>query len=246
MAKGICSVVPRCAPELRRLLTRAKLINRHYEKDFDISFSSILLAFLVSDDSVSRWFSDYVKRVGIDVARLIEERKVSQQILEDIASRTILQDQLPDSYRQTTSTTMYLTMADEYRESLARGDKTYPLQVYHLMAVYIYEPWVHKSDLIRWGFDRKDWSNAFLIQISKKYPPEFKFWNNTEFDFWKSQHHRVFLDEPDLSDNSFLSRHSSPNLMQLGKNSNFNVYKHTTFSNNELGTYPGNMASREA
>jgi hypothetical protein len=224
MAAGICSVFPNCSPELKRLLTRAKLINRYYEKDFDISFSSILLAFLVSDDAVSRWFSDYVKRVGIDVARLIEERKVSQQILEDIASRAILQDQLPDSYRQTTSTTVYLTMADKYRESLAGGDKTYPLQVYQLMAVYIYEPWVHKGDLIRWGFDRKDWSNAFLIQILKKYPPEFNFWNTTEFDFWRRQHLRAFLNEPDFSDNSFLSKHSSPDLMQLGKTSNFKRY----------------------
>ena len=199
------SSVPNGSLELKSLLARAKLINQYYEKDFDISFSSMLLAFLVSNDTFSRWFSDYVKRVGIDVVRLIEERKVSQQILEDIASRAVLPDQLPASYRQTTSTTMYLGMADKYRESLARGDKTYPLQVHHLMAVYIYEPWVHKKDLIRWGFDREDWSNAFLIQIRKIYPPEFEFWNVSEFDFWKRQHYRAFLTEPDLSDNSFLS-----------------------------------------
>jgi hypothetical protein len=91
--------------------------------------------------------------VGIDVRRLLEERKVSQQILEDTASRTILPDQLlPASYRQTISTIIYLCMADKCRESLTRGDKTHPLQVHHLMAVYIYEPWVHKKDIIHWGF----------------------------------------------------------------------------------------------
>jgi hypothetical protein len=222
MAAGICSIVPKCSEELRRLLTRAKLINRYYENDFDISFTSILLAFLISDDTISRWFSDYVKRVGIDVTRLLEERKVSQQILEDIAYRVIPQNQLPDSYRQTISTTLYLTMADKYRESLARGDKTWPMQVYHLMAVYIYEPWVHKGDLIRWGFDRKDWSNAFLIQIRKKYPPEFSFWNTSEFDFWRRQHHRAFLSEPDFSDNSFLSRWRMDNV-RYDKNAGINM-----------------------
>jgi hypothetical protein len=190
------SNVPNCSLELKRLLARAKLINRHYEKDFDISFSSMLLAFLISDDPFSRWFRDYVNGVEIDVGRLLEERKVSQQILEDIAHCAILPDQPPASYRQTTSTTIYLDIADKYRESLAKGDKTFPLQVHHLMAVYIYEPWVHKRDLICWGFDRGDWSKAFLIQILKMYPPEF--------DFWRRQHHRAFLTEPDLSDSPFL------------------------------------------
>lgn len=190
------SNVPNCSLELKRLLARAMLINQHYEKDFDISFSSMLLAFLISDDPFSLWFRDYVKRVGIDVGRLLEERKVSQQILKDIAHCAILSDQLPASYRQTTSTTLYVDIADKYRESLAKGDKVFPLQVHHLMAVYIYEPWVHKRDLIRWGFDRVDWSNAFLIQILKMYPPEF--------DFWRRQHYRAFLTEPDLSDSPFL------------------------------------------
>ena len=96
MPIGVSSNIPRCSPELKRLLARAKLINRYYEKEFDISFSSMLLAFLVSNDIISRWFSDYVKRAGIDVGRILEERKVSQQILQDIASRVVLQDQLPD------------------------------------------------------------------------------------------------------------------------------------------------------
>lgn len=195
----VSSDFPNCSLELTRLLDRAKLINQYYEKDFDISFSSILLAFLVSDDAISRWFNGYVKRVGIDVRRILEERKVNQQILEDIASRTILPDQQRRSYRQTTSTTIYLSMADKFRESLAKGDKTYPLQVHHLMAVYIYEPWVHKNDLIRWGFDRENWSNAFLIQIRKIYPSEFDFWRANEFDFWRDQHRRTFHVEPDLS-----------------------------------------------
>ena len=197
-----------CSLGLKRLLARAKLINQHYEKDFDISFSSMLLSFLVSDDPFSRWFRDYVKGVGIDVGRLLEERNVSQQILEDIASRTVLPEQTLDSYRLTTSTTIYLDMADKYRESLAKGDITYPLQVHHLMAVYIYEPWVHKGDLIRWGFDRENWSNAFLIQIRKIYQPEFDFWNASELDFWMRQHFKAFKTEPNFSNCPFLSSQS--------------------------------------
>ncbi len=176
--------------DLRRLLERARLINRYYEKDFDLSFSSMLLAFLAGEDPVSRWFGDYVRRTGINVKRILKERHLNQQILEDIASRTLLPEHLQPAYRQTTSTTIYLGFADKLRESLAKGDATYKLNVHHLMAVYIYYPWVHEKDLIRWGFNSVNWSNAFLYRMLSLYP--------TEFRFWEEQHRRIFRVEPDF------------------------------------------------
>ena len=74
------SVFRNYSQEIKRLLARSKLINEYYEKDFDISFSSIFLAFLANDDPISRWFSGYVKVGGIDVQRILEERNVNQQM----------------------------------------------------------------------------------------------------------------------------------------------------------------------
>ncbi len=213
MVIEMASSIPNSSLELKCLLARAKLINQYYEKDFDISFSSILLAFLVNNDVISQWFRYYVKKKEINIERLMEDRKVNNQILQDIALRIILPDQLSATYRQTTSTTIYLGIADKYRESLSRGDKTYPLQVHHLMASYIYDPWIHKKDLNRWGFDRVDWSNSFLVQIGKMYPPEFDFWNANELYFWRQQHIRVFLTSPDLSERSLHFRKAKTNVI---------------------------------
>ena len=184
----ISSGISNCSLELRRLLDRARLINHYYEREFYISFSSMFLAFLANRDPVSQWFKEYVEGAGIDVKRILNERHVNQQIIEDIASRTLLPDLMQPTYRQTTSTTIYLSFADKFRESLAKGDATYQLNVHHLMAVYIYYPWVHERDLIRWGFKRVNWSTAFLVQMLSLYP--------NEFGFWKEQHRRNFRVEP--------------------------------------------------
>jgi hypothetical protein len=184
------SVFRNYSQEMKRLLARSKLINEYYEKDFDISFSSIFLAFLANDDPISQWFSGYVKVGGIDVQRILEERNVNQQIIDDISSRTILPYLLHASHRLTTSAMKYLSLANQFREIIAEGDQIYPLDIHHLMAVFIYKPWVHEKDLIRWGFDRVKWSDEFLNQIRLLYPDEL--------EFWKMQHIKTFNLNPEV------------------------------------------------
>lgn len=183
------SVFRNQSAELKEFLARSKLINEHYEKDFDISFSSLFLAFLASDDPISKWFGAYVKDIGIDVRSILEERNVDQQIIDDIASHMIMPYQLNASYRLTTSAMKYLSMANQFRETLAEGDEIYQLGVRHLMAVFIYKPWLHERDLIRWGLDRIRWSNSFLNQIRSLQPDEL--------EFWKIQHIKTFKVKPE-------------------------------------------------
>ncbi len=172
------------SPEMQRLLARSALINSYYEKDFDISFSSLFLAFLANDDSVSRWFQVYVKRARINVDKILQERGLNLQIMDEI---TRYEPQRPRDYSMTNSARRFLQAADGFRQSL--GEQA--IDVHHLMAVFIYKPWVHEKDLIRWGFNREDWSNAFLEQIRSLRPEEL--------DFWRKLHHSAFGDEIDQS-----------------------------------------------
>ena len=52
----------------------------------EIAFQLGLLAFLASDDFVSQWFQAYVKKAGIDVAKILEARKLSREIMEEITA----------------------------------------------------------------------------------------------------------------------------------------------------------------
>lgn len=78
----------------------------------------------------------------------------------------------------------YLHTAGQFREDIARGDKADKLGVHHLMAVYIYRPWVHDKDLERLGIDRTNWSNAFQ-ELMRQICPK-------EIDFWRNEHLKTF------------------------------------------------------
>lgn len=177
---------------LMRLLARAALINHYYEEEFDLSFSSMILSFLAGDDPLSQWFKTYVKAAKIDVQKILEEHNVNWQILDDIAARQLPSEIQKASYRMTTSAARFLNTASQFRASLNQGDEEKPLDVRHLMAVYIYAPGGHERDIVRWGFDRKDWSISFLSQMRSMYPEEL--------DFWKSLHQKVLHSEPELKD----------------------------------------------
>lgn len=176
--------------DLMSLLARAALINHYYEEEFDLSFSSMILAFLDGDDPLSQWFKTYVKGAKIDVQRILEEHNVNWQILDDIAARQLSPEIQKASYRMTTSAARFLNTASQFRERLDQEDEEKPLDVRHLMAVYIYAPGGHGMDITRWGFDRKDWSTSFLAQMQRTHPDEL--------DFWKSLHKKVFHNEPEL------------------------------------------------
>lgn len=173
--------------ELEHFLVRSKLINSYYEKDFDISFSSLFLAFLANDDTFSKWFQTYAKQAGIDVQGIMEERGINQQIMSEIANSEPFSGR---SYKMTISAQKYLQTADQFRRSLAQKVKLRPLGVRHLMAVFIYRPWVHERDIIRWGISREDWSNGFIERIGSLCPDEL--------GFWLEQHRKSFGNDPEI------------------------------------------------
>lgn len=174
------------SPDMERLLSRSASINRYYEEDFDLSFASLFLAFLVNDDLVSQWFQAYVKQAGIDVQKILEERRIDLRTMEDIAHAV---PSNPKAYRMTTSVRKFLSAADQLRGGPEEPEKD--LDVRHLMAVFIYEPWVHEKDLIRWGINRKDLSEKFL-ELTRSMRLK-------ELGFWRVQHLKAFGEESHLA-----------------------------------------------
>jgi hypothetical protein len=172
--------------DLARLLAKASLINHYYEDEFDLSFSSMILAPLACDDPISQWFKTYVKDAEINVTRILDEHNVNRQILDSIVNRDSPTEPLKACYRMTTSASRFLKMAGQLNDSLNQGDEIRSLDVRHLMAVYIYAPGGHGRDLLRWGFDRMDWSISFLSQMRSMQPDELGFWAKLHRDVIKS------------------------------------------------------------
>jgi hypothetical protein len=161
---------------LARLLVQAGRINRSYEPEFDATFSSMLLAFLVSDDPLSAWFKRYVREAGVAVEELLERRKLDEMDLEGIAARPILPEELEETHLQTRSAAALFRAAQDIRTTVDPRQPSPPLDVRHLMAAYIYRPAGHERDLHALRYDRPAWSNGFLEQIARYYPGELERW----------------------------------------------------------------------
>ncbi|NYT02191.1 MAG: hypothetical protein GKC10_05485 [Methanosarcinales archaeon] len=170
-------------PELELLLKHAVLINSFYEDTVDLTFTSMLFAFLSSQDRLSKWFQSYVMEARVDLSRRMAEHKVSWDVLKKVKDDSRLQDISNEQIRLSSSSQSLLGIAEGLR---GHGDED--LDVRHLMAAYIYDPAGHKFDLDQMGFRDIDWSNAFLSQMSLMHPEEI--------DHWKKEHLNKFKIEP--------------------------------------------------
>ncbi len=194
------SGIPERTAELLGLLARAARLNRHYEADFDASFSSMLLAFLVSDDWVSRWFQRYVREAGVAVDALLAQRKLDRATLEQEAAEGVSLQEMETRWRQTSSATSLLDAARRIRDQTSSPGALTPLDVIHLMAAYVYDPAGHQRDLEQLKFDPPAWSLGLLNQIARRFP--------AEAGRWKAIHRRTFpQQEIPLLDNEGPSTH---------------------------------------
>ncbi len=90
-----------------------------------------------------------MKRAGIDVGKILEARKLSREIMEEISAAV---PPALQPLRMTTSAKRYARSVEEFRRE--SGGVT-PLDVRHLLAVFIYKPWVHERDLQGGALSRK-------------------------------------------------------------------------------------------
>jgi len=203
------------SPALARLLGRAAMINQGFEKEWDVSFTSTLIAFLASDDPLSRWFQRYVRQSGVAEAELLRARRLNPQRLAEIAAQPLPFESLSNQpappiaqvqsradlkapalsfgewiagQRLTSSSEAILSIAGRLRQTVGGPDE--PLDVRHVMGAYIYDPAGHQDDLIKWKFDRPRWSNAFLGQMARLHPGEL--------EGWKGLHRSAFGKGPEI------------------------------------------------
>src|SRR5206468_1760533 len=104
----------------------------------------ILLAFLTSDDPLSRWFQGYVPESGASIHALLRTRGIEQAVLDSIAAERISDADLEEDHVPTSSAKALLDAANEIRQRTERQRPDVPLDVRHLMAAYIYQPAGHE------------------------------------------------------------------------------------------------------
>jgi hypothetical protein len=192
---------PGISAELMNLLFRAALISGRHEKDVNLSFTSILLAFLASNNPSSLWFQSYVRDANIDVGRMMSSQNVDEPFL--LKLRTELgDDRRMLGMQPTQSAQNIMRAAEELRKKIesslppspAPPDWVSELYPHNVMAAYIYRcPKEHEKQLDSWGFKRVNWSNAFLGYISSQ--PTL---SDVELKHWVEAHREAFKQEPQI------------------------------------------------
>lgn len=198
--------------ELAQLLARAARINRRANDSVDLSFSSMLIAFLASDDPLSRWFQGYVRDASIPMDVLLAARQLDQATLDQIAAQPVSDDELAPTWLRSRSATALLASAQRFCNATSGG----PVDVRHLLATYLYRPAGHERDLIDFGFNRVAWSNAFLNWIAGAYP--------AELETWKSLHIEVFPNTTPVILRDGLSTHITTDLWTVEDTLGYRAY----------------------
>jgi KAP family P-loop domain len=170
------------------------------KEDFDIDFTTLLLAFLISKDTISVWFREYVDLASIDLDKILESKNLNRKILfEEIQNQQVSTKPFKQKPRLTVSANNIFTEATKIMyETSPNGAKL--LDVYHLMGAYIYAGIInyHIKQLEGWLFDReKNWPNSFLSEL----------WHNNmltseEMEAWKRIHRSQTKNEPHIEERS--------------------------------------------
>lgn len=184
-------------PGLARLMARAVLV-RGQASDFgaeagelfDVSFSSLLLAFLAADGPLSRWFKHYVEEAGLTLEPLFSKANVNGEGFNAASAETIAPGELRAVIRIAEFAAAILKVAQSLRDVVGTGASLKLLDVRHVMAAYIYDPAGHVGFLQQLGVRRHDWSNSFLGWIKQHHP--------AELEAWKRIHREKFPDHPVL------------------------------------------------
>jgi hypothetical protein len=178
--------------ELRKLLgrtikiTEERMFARETKITYDIRFSPILLAFLVSDDDTSLWFQEYVGRESDIRNKIMKYVRIDEKQLNVIASNPHPDDMwLLETPKLSPSITFIVDVARDYLRSTLTYRKNNLMDVHHIMGVYIYDPpeW-HLEKLTEWGLSGEKLSVEFIKFIEKT--------KHEELPFWKEKHKSKF------------------------------------------------------
>jgi hypothetical protein len=159
--------------ELRSLLVKARLINENSQEEFDYSFTSIFLAFLIANDPNSRSFQQYVKQTDIRIFEIIKSKGLPQTVLLRGSHESI---STPERRPTITRSVQAIFRFALSLMMAIRGQREQSLDTRHVMGAYIYAPYTHEEELKSWGIDLEKWSEVFLSQIAFLFPSELFYW----------------------------------------------------------------------
>lgn len=170
----------RADPELEKILRLAAHVGDVSKDDVHVSYTSLLIALLWSDDPTSRWLQSRAEQEDVRVDEILRHRgmKIEQReaVLKNAESGES-PDSRRDFYTVSASTVLQEAGSIAHEAGLTEGGD---LGVRHVAASYFFRnPPGHDHQLHQeWGFEVESWRRAFAQFILAAYPSEASAWSS--------------------------------------------------------------------
>jgi uncharacterized protein with HEPN domain len=175
-------------PALQRLLAISAVADRHSDENFDYSFTSIVTAFLIAQDPVSKWFQHFATCEKMPVDEILVSKNIEPGMFEEIRTTSERRIIYEGKRHTTYSADSIFGKSLQLMEKTGQNNSSLILDVRHIMGACIYG---NEEQLKSLRFATEKMSNAFLNQIRIMYPSELSCWTDI--------HLRNFKTEPEIS-----------------------------------------------
>lgn len=179
-----------------------------------VSFTSLFLAILTSDDDLSLWAQDKRSWIGPEFGDVVRQWNLMPGLPGDLdenrirRARGLAPGDLPaPPLRSTSSADIVVDVATSF--ALQVGSSA--ADVRHLLAAYLYGPREHDSDLAGWKLDREAWATRFRCYVTAAHPAEAAAWRKLHDDVFSRPYSTGIRES--LSWATALARSESPQLI---------------------------------
>jgi hypothetical protein len=165
--------------EMRRFHDLCAWIGERGGDDAQVSFTGVLLTFLVAPDPISRWFQGYVekRKIALDDMRSSKGFRTPEE-LERMAAAYTPSGATMRKKPWTPSAREVLAASDALAQRV--GGEGCAIGIRHLMGAYCHFHYPnHQAQLRRWGFDLDDWLSEYrkLLKTIEVSPAERAGWH---------------------------------------------------------------------
>jgi len=163
--------------ELHELFNLASYINENSSEQFDLSFTSLLIALYCGPHGLSQWFRDYVRDDKVDIAAPLRRHGLGETDLPRFVSFAESLHSKPGNvvekvdYTATRSAREWVDGA--HKIAIRQGHSWTGLR--HMMGAIITMGGLHSQDLTSSGFSRQRWGQSFLAFVQQTLPGDLEF-----------------------------------------------------------------------
>ena len=164
--------------ELARFHDLCAWLGEQSADDAQISFTGVLLTFMVADDPISRWFQGYIATRRIAVGEMLDSKGLqSLAELQALAGRYQPSGLRMNKQPWTKSAREVLTASEALSRRVAGEGSA--IAIRHVMGAYCHFHFPnHQAQLQRWGFNLNDWLSEYrkLLRDTALAPAERAGW----------------------------------------------------------------------